>query len=251
MPTWDTDLYQEKHRFVWQHGQDLLALLAPQPGDRILDLGCGTGQLTQAIAAAGADAIGLDADAGMVAQAQQNFPALTFWQADARTFQVDAPQDAVFSNAVLHWVPEAAQVTAQVWAALKPGGRFVAELGGRGNVATILNALADSYQALDYGPLAATFWYFPSLGEYASLLEQQGFEVRLATLFDRPTPLTGARGIADWLRMFAARFWADLSPEQQENLIQAVENRTRSRLYRNGQWIADYRRLRVCAIKPL
>ncbi|NJN20529.1 MAG: methyltransferase domain-containing protein [Leptolyngbya sp. RL_3_1] len=248
--TWNTDLYQQQHSFVWQLGQDVIALLAPQPGERILDLGCGTGQLTAAIAAQGATVTGIDADAAMVAQAQQQYPELDFAVADARTFTLPEPVDAVFSNATLHWVNEAEGAIAQIWTALKPGGRFAAEFGGQGNMAQVLAALAETRADLGYGPSQATPWYFPSVGEYATLLEQQGFEVRFATLFDRPTPLTGETGLVDWLQMFAGRFLADIPAEAHPDLRQKIQAKLRSRLYQNGQWFADYRRIRVLAVKP-
>ncbi len=247
---WNPDLYQQQHSFVWQLSADLVAVLNPQPGEHIVDLGCGTGQLTAAIAAQAATVIGLDADPAMIAEAQQNFPHLTFQVADARTFTVPQAVDAVFSNAALHWIPAAATVAAQIGQALKPGGRLVAEFGGQGNVGTIRAAIAQARQDLGFGPSAAFAWYFPSIGEYAQVLESQGFEVRYATLYDRPTPLATEQGMRDWLRMFASRFWMDLTVEQQAELLTAIEAATRSTLYRDGQWWADYRRLRVVAVKP-
>lgn len=248
--TWNPDLYQQQHSFVWQLGQGVVDLLDPQPGEHILDLGCGTGQLTAAISAKGATVTGIDADAAMVTQAQQHYPDITFAVADARSFTVPEPVDAVFSNATLHWVNEAEMAIAQIWAALKPGGRFVAEFGGKGNMGQVLAALAEARTALGYGPSTATPWYFPRVGEYATRLEAQGFEVGFATLRDRPTPLSGETGMVDWLRMFAGRFMADIPAETQPALLQAVEAQLRSRLYQQGQWMADYRRIRVLAIKP-
>lgn len=248
--TWDTDLYQDAHAFAWQLGQDLIDLLNPQPGEHILDLGCGTGQLTAAIAARGARVQGIDADPAMVAQAQINTPHLTFSTADACTFTLAEPVDAIFSNAVLHWIPTADQVVAQVWAALKPSGRFIAEFGGKGNMGQVLTALAAGRMALGYGPSSATPWYFPSIGEYAQVLEAQGFELQFATLRDRPTPLEGDLGLVNWLTMFAKRFLCDLSPDQQETLFRQMETQLRPQLYQQGQWFADYRRIRILAVKP-
>ncbi|MEM9163098.1 MAG: methyltransferase domain-containing protein [Cyanobacteria bacterium P01_F01_bin.4] len=245
--TWDTQRYQAQHDFVWQYGAALIDLLAPQPGEQILDLGCGTGQLTQALAEAGALVEGIDADPAMIDQAQQNYPELTFRRADARDFEVASPLDAVFSNAVLHWVSEPEAVIQSVGRALKPGGRFVAEFGGKGNVQAIVSAV----EAYLHCP---SFWYFPSVAEYASLLEANGFEVMFAALIDRPTPLkAGDQGLANWLRMFGDRFFANLSEADTISVIRQVEDRVRSRLYQNNGpnrgWIADYRRLRIVAIK--
>jgi trans-aconitate methyltransferase len=241
---WNATLYEDQHAFVWQYGESLIELLAPQSGESILDLGCGTGQLTARIAQTGAAVRGIDADAAMIAKAQQNYPDLQFAQADARHFQVEAPVDAVFSNAVLHWVKEPDRAIQCIYNALKPGGRFVAEFGGKGNVQAITQALLDAYP--DY----VSPWYFSSVGDYATRLEQQGFEVVLAALRDRPTPLEdGDAGLANWLRMFAYELLGQLMPEQQNQVIAAVERQLKPVLYQKGRWVADYRRLRISAIK--
>ena len=247
---WNPDLYQDQHSFVWQMGTSLVAMLDPQPGERILDLGCGTGQLTQAIAERGAIAIGLDADPLMVAAAQQRFPHLNLAVADARSFTLSTPVDAIFSNATLHWVAEAEAVIGRMDAALKPGGRLVLEFGGSGNMAQVVTAIAQARENLGFGPSPASPWYFPTIGEYTPLLEQHGFTVHLARLYDRPTPLTGANGLTHWLTMFASRFWADLTPPQVESLLTEILDLTHPHLYRQGQWWADYRRLQIVAHKP-
>jgi trans-aconitate methyltransferase len=242
--TWNATLYEDQHAFVWQYGASLIDLLAPQPEESILDLGCGTGQLTEQIAKTGAAVRGIDADAAMIAKAQQNYPDLHFAQADAGNFQMDPPVDAVFSNAVLHWVKEADAAIQCIYQALKPGGRFVAEFGGKGNVQAIEQALRHGH------PSYISPWYFPSVAEYATRLEQQGFEVVLATLRDRPTPLEGAEaGLANWLRMFANNLLDQLSLAQQNQVIASVEQHLKPSLYAEGVWTADYRRLRIVAIK--
>jgi trans-aconitate 2-methyltransferase len=243
---WDAGLYDDKHAFVWRHGAALLDLLRPQAGERILDLGCGTGHLTAQLAATGAEVVGLDHSPAMVEQARQSYPQLRFEVGDARAFTTAAPFDAVFSNAVLHWVREPEAVIACVRRALKPGGRFVAELGGKGNVDRLGAALAAAARRLGQAPFASP-WYFPSVGDYATLLERGGLEVTFATLFDRPTPLEGPAGLRDWVRMFAGDFLQGIAPERREELLRLVEEEARPTLYREGGWFADYRRLRVVA----
>ncbi len=248
---WNTALYESKHAFVWQYGEELLKLLSPQPGERILDLGCGTGQLTAKIATAGAVVMGIDADRTMIEKAKHNYPQLQFAVADAQNFQVEQLFDVVFSNAVLHWIPEPDAVIRCIHQALKPRGRFVAEFGGKGCVLAITKALYNVLGEMGYKSSESQIgWYFPSIGEYATRLEQHGFEVSYAVLFDRPTPLSdGDVGLANWIQMFANRFLASVSPEQQTHVIQAVEHRLKPTLYKDGTWIADYRRIRVVAIK--
>lgn len=240
---WNAASYQQQHSYVWQQAESLLTQLNAQAGEHILDLGCGTGQLTEQIAASGAKVVGLDSDRVMIAQAQTNYPHLTFQVHDATTFEISTPVDAVFSNAVLHWVPQAEKAARCIAKSLKPGGRFVAEFGGKGNVQVILAALEKVSGRTGLNP-----WYFPGLGEYVGLLEQSGFEVTFAHLFDRPTPLAEA-GLAGWLTMFGQRFFADLSPAEWTAMVEAVEVAARE-LCQNGEWIADYRRLRIVAIKP-
>ena len=249
--TWNTNLYRDRHSFVWRYGEGLLDVLRPQRGERVLDLGCGLGQLTADIARTGALPQGIDTDAAMIAEASATFPDLSFEVADARTFELNEPVDAVFSNAVLHWIPETDQrgVAQQIWAALKPGGRLVLEMGGKGCVQSILDAILICRQHLGCGEPAAAPWYFPSVGAHASLLEGCGFEVSLGALFDRPTPLVGESGLASWILMFAGRYLADLPEAQQGVVIEEAAEWLRSSMYREGAWIADYRRLRMVAVK--
>ncbi|MEH2408425.1 class I SAM-dependent methyltransferase [Nostoc sp.] len=248
---WDTALYEDKHAFVWQYGEDLLKFLNPQPGELVLDLGCGTGQLTEKIAQAGVQVMGVDHAPTMIEKARQNYPHIHFDVADATNFQVDKPLDAVFSNAVLHWVKKADSAIASIHQSLKPGGRFVAEFGGKGNVQAIVKALYSALESIGI-PQAQVEnpWYYPSIGEYATLLEQQGFDVIHSTLFARPTPLAeGEAAMANWIQMFASTFLARLSPEQQIQIIRAVEEQLKATLYQQGTWTADYRRIRIVAIK--
>ncbi|MFN6570860.1 class I SAM-dependent methyltransferase [Dendronalium sp. ChiSLP03b] len=247
---WDSNLYEDKHAFVWQYGEDLLKLLNPKPGESILDLGCGTGQLTEKIALTGAEVIGIDSAPAMIEKARQNYPHLRFEVADARNFQVKEPINAVFSNAALHWVKEADAAIACVHQALKSGGRFIAEFGGKGNIQAILQALYNALAAFNIPTEGLNPWYFPSISEYATLLEKQGFDVTYAILFDRPTPLVeGEAGIANWMQMFAGTFLVGLSAEQQTQVTSAIEEYLKPTLYHNGTWTVGYRRIRIVAIK--
>ncbi len=249
--SWNTALYEQQHAFVWQYGESLLELLAPKAGERILDLGCGTGQLTDKIAQSGAFVQGIDSSLSMISTAKVNYPHINFAAADARDFQVEEPLDAVFSNAVLHWIRSPEAAIDCVEKALKPGGRFVAEFGGKGNVGAIVRALLSVLSEIGcQEPESLNPWYFPSIGEYAGLLEKQGFEVGYAVLFDRPTLLFGgSAGMANWIKMFGSGFLSGLSDDVQRQVIRIVEERLRSALDRDGNWSADYRRIRIVAVK--
>jgi trans-aconitate 2-methyltransferase len=243
---WDAGLYDGRHAFVWQHGAALLELLAPRPGERVLDLGCGTGHLTAQVATAGAEVVGLDRAATMIEQARRAYPQLRFVVGDARDFAFDEPFDAVLSNAALHWVKPPEDAIACVCRALKPGGRFVAEFGGKGNVRAVCAALAQAAGAVglrDWQPP----WYFPGVGEYAGRLEAGGLEVTFAALFDRPTPLQGDEGMRQWVAMFAGALLGAVPEGRREEFLARVEAQLRPTLYHDGVWHADYRRLRVVA----
>jgi len=250
-PRWNAELYEQKHAFVWQYGADLVKLLAPQPGEHILDLGCGTGHLTAQIAGAGARVVGIDSASSMIEQARAHFPALRFELGNAQDFQFKEPFDAVFSNAVLHWIRAAPQVAGNIGRALKPGGRFVAEFGGRGCVKEILTACRVAQLAIGTSPeVDLNPWYFPSIAEYSTVLESQGFEVTSAWLIDRPTQLEdGESGLRNWIKMFGNIFLDTLSPSGQDDFFHKLEEILRPKLFRNGSWFADYKRLRFVAVK--
>ncbi|MFB6172899.1 MAG: methyltransferase domain-containing protein [Haloarculaceae archaeon] len=244
---WDTERYDEGHSFVFEYGDGVVDLLDPGRGERVLDLGCGTGHLTARIADSGATAVGLDASGEMIATARDAYPECDFVRADARAFSFDEPFDAVFSNAALHWIPDQDAVLASVADALAPGGRFVAELGGTGNVAAIVDAVRAEAAARGYEVECP--WYFPGVGDYASKLESHDLETRYATLFDRPTELdNGADGLAEWLGMFGDSLLAAVPADDRDAVVSAVEDRLRDELFRDGTWVADYRRLRVVAV---
>jgi trans-aconitate methyltransferase len=241
---WNPQTYEDRHAYVFRFGEDLLGLLAAQPGERILDLGCGTGQLSAAIAESGAQVTGLDLSAEMLAQARSNYPNIEFVQGDASDFTLPAPVDAIFSNAALHWVKNAEGVGASVARALKVNGRFVAELGGHGNIQSVVDALRAVL-----GPNASIPWFYPTIGEYGSVLERHGMEVRQAWLFDRPTQVEGDDGMENWLGVFARGAVAGMDREQASAVFKAVAEKLREHRYRDGVWTLDYRRLRMVAVK--
>ncbi|HKW64333.1 MAG TPA: methyltransferase domain-containing protein [Candidatus Acidoferrum sp.] len=343
---WNPAAYDAKHAFVYEKAKGLVELLAPKAGERILDLGCGTGALTAEIAARGAEVLGVDRSAEMIGQARKKFPALRFEVMDARQlrFGTDVAQDdtargekqippdrsrdsqnslvtaipppiagagipfdvapyeaileardrsrlrakeqnhdseegaektksrslspirtnhswvqddslegfdAVFSNAVLHWIPEADDVIAGVARVLKPGGRFVAEFGGKGNIQTLVAGFHKALAALDLRPPEPVGpWFYPSVAEYAGMLERHGLEVREASLFDRPTVLEeGERGLENWIRVFRNSFVEKMGEADAARWIREVERLCRSDLFRDGSWVLDYRRLRIAAWK--
>jgi SAM-dependent methyltransferase len=241
--TWAADRYARNARFVAELGSDVLAWLAPEAGERILDLGCGDGVLTKRIADAGADVVGADASETLVAAARA-------LGVDARAIDGEALPfanefDAVFSNAALHWMANADAVLDGVRRALKPGGRFVAEFGGQGNVAAIVTAMLAVAERFGIDRRLATPWYFPSADAYSLLLRHHGFAVERVALIPRPTPLPGE--MADWLLTFREPFFAAAGDRKDEALASVVRLLAPSLRDGEGRWTADYVRLRVAA----
>ena len=244
---WDPNAYARNARFVSDLGYPVLELLAPKHGERILDLGCGDGALTETLAAMGVRVIGVDGSAEQIAAARDRGLDAQVMDGHALTF--DDEFDAVFSNAALHWMRRPDDVIAGVWNALHPGGRFVGEMGGAGNVATIQSALKAAISARGTDADAVDPWYFPSPEEYGRRLEGAGFLVRSIDLFPRPTPLPG--DFRGWLETFAGSFLETVDDVERPAIMDEVTEAVRSRLQKpDGRWVADYVRLRFAAEKP-
>ena len=280
---WDADRYQQQHSFVYEYGTSLIDIARPMKGERILDIGCGTGDLTHQLftSATGYDettlVIGVDADVNMIERAREKFASsqVQFLLADVceldqNAILTSAPLfDLVFSNAALHWIPEAKmdQAVCNMARLLKPkSGRFVMEFGGHGNIQAIVTACADVLR-MQYGVQhIPTPWYFPSISEFTTILERHGLEVHSAELYDRPTVLSDpVNGIKHWIQMFGASFTQaavaaitptdavvsgvssedDIIQRKQDVFQEAVQERLRPVLFDGAKWTADYRRIRV------
>lgn len=247
---WNATLYDQKHAFVTNYGQSLIELLNPKYSEKILDVGCGTGDLANQIAQSGAQVLGIDASLNMIHQAKSKYPELEFSHEDATTLTFNHSFDAVFSNATLHWIKEPQKVLECLYHSLKPGGRLVVEFGGKDNVKKITDEILLQFQKLGKPLTDEQFpWYFPSIGEYTTILEHVGFDVLLAQHYDRPTPLVGKDGLKNWIEMFGGRFFEQLSQSEKQLLIENVEQNLKPKLLINNEWIADYKRLRIIAIK--
>jgi trans-aconitate methyltransferase len=248
---WNPELYNDKHAFVFDYGEDLLSLLHPEKNERILDLGCGAGQLTFKISELAKEVVGIDQSEEMIANAQSNYDHIQFLVADGADFSFEEKFDAIFSNAALHWIINYKGAIQCMHDNLKPGGRIVLELGGKGNVQTIVNQLRVSLAKRNYSEQAELqLWYFPSIGEYATELEAVGFRVTMAQHFDRPTKLADEKaGIRDWISMFGESFFKGVLPEHIEQIKDEVQENVKSQCFYNGAWHADYKRIRIIALK--
>jgi trans-aconitate methyltransferase len=245
---WDPALYASNGRFVALMAESLVELLQPQPGEHILDLGCGDGFLTRRIAESGATVLGVDASPEMIAAARERGVDAHLAHGEALNFS--GAFHAVFSNAALHWMKNQDAVHAGVHRALRPGGRFVGECGGQGNVAAIRVALLAVLGALGMPPEQIENNHFYNPAEYRRMLERQHFKVEEIQLIPRPTPLPS--GMADWLRTFRRGVFEQLPEDDRPAAIEETVKLLRPVLCdREGNWTADYVRLRFVATKSL
>jgi trans-aconitate methyltransferase len=242
---WNADTYAANARFVADLTGEVLAWLDPKPGEAILDLGCGDGALTVRLVQAGATVVGVDVSDSLLDAARAR--GLDVRPMDGQALTFDSQFDAVFSNAALHWMREARAVIVGVNRALKPGGRFVAEFGGHGNVAAIVTAMRATALRRGGDPDLAGPWFFPTPEVYADMLEGEGLTVRRIGLYPRPTPLK--TGMREWLKVFRLPFFEQFGDER-EAVLSEVESLLAPCLSdAGGQWTADYVRLRVEAVK--
>ncbi len=248
---WDAQLYNNKHSFVYDYGASLIELLDPKPEERILDLGCGSGELTHKIKELTQAVVGMDKSAEMIQRAQTQFPLIDFIVGDASDFHFEQAFDAIFSNAALHWVIPYTQAIRCMYDSLKEGGRMVVEFGGKDNVKTIVGQLRQALLKRGYVKQSELgLWYFPTVGEYTSALEAVGFKVTFAQWYDRPTALAdAARGIKDWLVMFCKTFLEGVDDLDVVDIMNEVQAGLKPKLFNNGKWYADYKRIRIVAYR--
>ena len=244
--TWDPETYAKNARFVSDLGSPALELLAPQSGERILDLGCGDGVLTQKIAGLGCEVVAVDSSAAQVEAASRL--GLEAYVMSAEELPYREEFDAVFSNAVLHWIKRADEMIEGVYRSLRPGGRFVAECGGHGCVNKIRTALVQALNRRGIDGESRVPWYFPTPGDYATRLERAGFRVNSIALIPRPTPLPG--DIIGFLETFGQSFLTGLAGPVRDEYLSEVRRVLEPLLVNpEGIWVADYVRLRFSATK--
>ena len=242
---WIAEAYIDHASFVAEHGLPVLRLLDPKPEERILDLGCGDGALTQELVTIGVDVHGVDSSPSMIKAARSRGLSSEVLSGENLTFHNEF--DAVFSNAALHWMTDSIAVIKGVHKALKNGGRFVGEFGGEGNVRALVNAMEMIFTSNpEFGEFKNP-WFFPNAERYKAQLEDSGFQVSYIELIARPTPLDS--GVMEWLKIFSNGITAGLNAEQREKFLTEVEELVKPSLLHDSQWVADYVRLRFVAHK--
>ena len=247
--TWNAIDYEEKFSFVHCYGENVLELVEKGNGGLAVDLGCGTGPLTPELKEKGYRVLGIDESAQMVEAARAAHPEITFMQGNALTFSLEERADVIFSNAVFHWIDRDCQkdLAGNLASQLKPGGMLVTEFGGKGCAQAVHSTLEKCFS--ERGLKYPRVFYFPTIGEYASVLEKAGFRVVFASLFDRPTPQNTQDGLTDWIRMFIKKPFEGMDETSKAEILKETEDRLRSRLYVDGRWYIDYVRIRVKAIR--
>lgn len=245
--TWNPKDYNKNARFVTDLGAGVVKLLAPQPGERILDLGCGDGVLTKNLVDSGCQMVGVDTSPDFIVAARGLGLDARLMDGQALTFNSEF--DAVFSNAALHWMKDLEAVIDGVFRALKPRGRFVAEMGGQGNIEKIEKAIRRALRKRGLDKKVPEPNIYPSDGEYRELLEKRGFQVSHIQLFNRPTALP--RDLKTWVRTFRKNFLEAVAPQDREAFLEEIQEEVRPFLCgADGHWTADYVRLRFSASKP-
>ena len=244
---WEPNRYAEGFNFVYGYGQDVAAMVDAPAGSFVVDLGCGTGVLTDALHKAGYRVLGIDASEEMLGRAKSAYLHIPFLCADATAFTLEEKADVIFSNAVFHWIDKEKQdkLLSCIGENLKPGGMLVCEFGGFGCGERAHAALEKAFTAR--GLTYPRTFYFPTVGEYAPLLEQHGLRVEFAALFDRPTPQKGEDGMENWIRMFIKAPFAGMEEGLKNAIIQEAVEAVRPVLYKDGVWYVDYVRIRIKA----
>ncbi len=247
--TWDPDQYAREARFVSDLGAPVVDLCKAQFGEDVLDLGCGDGALTERFVAAGCRVVAVDSSPEQIWAARGR--GLDAKIIDATELSFHERFDVVFSNAVLHWIsaPEMAGVIEGVWNALRPGGRFVAELGGHGCVQSVREGFKDALTTRGIDVAAHDPWYFPTADDFHTRLESRGFRIDSIATFPRPTPLRS--DVTRWLEIFAKPFLSAVSAAERRGLLEDVRTFLEPRLRTaEGVWVVDYVRLRFAVTKP-
>lgn len=248
---WDAGNYTNNFSFVHQYGEGVMDLLDKPQGSFVVDLGCGNGALTKKLAERGYRTLGIDSSEDMLKIARENYPDLEFINGDATDFSLAEPCDAIFSNAVFHWIDCAKHdnLIKCLAAALKPGGQLVCEFGGKDCAESVHAALTAFFAKRGY--FYTRINYFPSVGEYTPRLEKYGLRVEYAAWFYRMTPQKGPDGAKNWMKMFCLKPFevAGIGEKEREEILSEAQEMLREKLFINGEWVIDYTRIRIKAKK--
>lgn len=245
--SWDAGKYKQNFSFVHFFGADAIELLEVKPGMKILDLGCGNGVLTKKLWDMGAEAVGIDSSGAMLEIAERDYPEIKFYKKDASNFTMEEKFDAVFSNAVFHWIDNQRGLLESIAGILKPGGRLVCEFGGYGCCKNIHAALEKAFNKR--GLAYKKTFYFPTIGEYTPIMERSGLRPDYAVMFDRKTRLEGENGMLDWINMFNKLPFDELDDRLSGEIKSEAVAELEKTMREDGVWFADYVRIRIRAVR--
>lgn len=246
---WNASDYTDHFDFVYQYGEDVMGLIDAAPGSFVVDLGCGNGALSERLKEKGYRVLGVDASGDMLKKAEGLHPGILFTKGDATEFSLKEKADVIFSNAVFHWIDEKDQqkLADNVAGQLKTGGILVCEFGGYGCAEAVHSTLERNFKKRGL-PYLRPF-YFPTIGQYAPILEKAGFRVEYATLFDRPTVQKTENGLEDWIRMFVKKAFEGVPGGMADEIIRESVRELYGTLHVDRKWIVDYVRIRIRARK--
>lgn len=244
---WDSNNYTDNFQFVHKYGEELIDFITVPKGSFVLDLGCGNGAITKKLSEKGFKTLGIDASESMLEKAKNLYPKLNFRLDDACSFKLDEKADAIFSNAVFHWIENHDKLVENLSANIKTCGELVFGFGGKGCADTVHNALEKAFET--HGLTYVNHFNFRSIGEFAPILEKHGFRIEYAVFFDRPTEQIGENGLENWINMFVDSAFDGVDPETKEEIISQTVELCRPNLYINGKWYVDYVRIRMKAKK--
>lgn len=244
---WNAQNYTDNFKFVHKYGEAVTELITAEKGSFVVDVGCGNGALTKVLCDKGYDVVGIDSNAQMLEKASFLYPDINFMLCDATEFELSKKADAIFSNAVFHWIDNQDKLVENLSDNLKTNGQLVFEFGGKGCAQTVHTSLERAFS--NYGLMYHNGFNFKSIGEFAPVLEKHGFRVEFATLFDRPTAQIGENGLENWINMFCTKAFENVDKDTKNNIIKNAVELCKSSLYNDGTWYVDYVRLRMKAVK--
>lgn len=244
---WEAEKYHKGFSFVYEYGSDVIDLIEIKKGDSVLDIGCGSGVLTNKIRQMGANVIGIDSSKDMLLTAKKNYPHIDFQNIDATEINFKNKFDIVFSNAVFHWIKDQNKLINCISNSLKKGGHLICEFGGMGCGERVHNELKNSFEKRGHKYIMP--FYFPTIGQYTPILEKYCLKTEFALLFDRPTYMEGDNGLADWINMFVTQPFEKIDINEKDEIIKETSENLYPILHKDDGWYIDYVRIRLKAVK--
>ncbi|MFS3930297.1 class I SAM-dependent methyltransferase [Priestia flexa] len=236
--------------FISSFGGNVMNVLSPQAGENILEIGSGNGYMANQLSSLGVNITGIDSSENMVEQSQHHYPHLQFMHVNALDLDYEDQFDAVFSKNTLHLIHPPSVVIKNIYRALRLQGRFVTEFNGKNHLYPVFNEVMR--QLAVFNIISSDFslpFYFPSIGEYTSLLEQHEFHVQSAIYFTHPLVLQHEDGLRNWLDTHASSLFKNITAETKQIIFNRVEDRLQETFFKHDEWYLPAASIRVQAVK--